>query len=91
MTELRVRPIDVEAPGSFRQRMRVLKVLAAIRNDELDFVEGQLALDEILIDRLETDDGSDLEEALDKLSAADANELLAGLLATRVPTESAEN
>ena len=91
MTELRVRPIDVEAPGSFRQRMRVLKVLAGIRNEELDFVEGQLALDEILIDRLETDDGSDLEEALDKLSAADANELLAGLLATRVPTESAEN
>ena len=91
MTELRVRPIDVEAPGSFRQRMRVLKVLAGIRNEELDFVEGQLALDEILIDRLETDDGSDLDEALDKLSAADANELLAGLLATRVPTESAEN
>jgi hypothetical protein len=71
--------------------MRVLKVLAGIRNEELDFVEGQLGLDEILIDRLETDDGSDLEEALDKLSAADANELLAGLLATRVPTESAEN
>ena len=91
MTELRVRPIDPEAPGSFRARMRVLKVLAGIRNDDLDFVEGQLALDEILIDRLETDDGSDLEEALDKLSAADANELLAGLLATRVPTESAEN
>ena len=91
MTELRVRPIDPEAPGSFRERMRVLKVLAAIRNDDLDFIEGQLALDEILVDRLETTDGSDLDEALDKLSADEANKMLTGLLATRVPTESAEN
>ena len=91
MTELRVRPIDMEAPGSFKSRLRVLRALAAIRKEEVDWVEGQLMLDEILMDRLETDDGSDLDDALDKLSANDANELLAGLLATRVPTESAEN
>ncbi len=91
MTKLRVRPIDTEAPGSFRERMRVLKVLAAIRQDEMDFITGQLALDEILCDRLETTDGSDLDEALDELSADDASELLSGLLVSRVPTESAEN
>jgi len=91
MTELRVRPIDLDAPGSFRERMRVLRALKAIRSDEVDWVEGQLMLDDILMDRLETDDGTDLDEALDKLSANDANALLSGLLATRVPTESAEN
>ena len=91
MTELRVRPIDLDAPGSFRERMKVLRVLAAIRKEEVDWVEGQLMLDEVLVDRLETDDGTDLEAALDLLSAADANALLAGLLATRVPTESAES
>ena len=90
MTELRVRPIDMGAPGSFKARMKVLRALTAIRNEEVDWVEGQLMLDEILMERLETDDGSDLDEALDKLSANDANELLSGLLATRVPTESAE-
>ena len=79
------------APGSFRERMKVLRALTAIRNEEVDWVEGQLMLDEILLDRLETDDGTDVDAALDKLSANDANELLSGLLATRVPTESAEN
>jgi hypothetical protein len=81
----------MSAPGSFRERMQVLRALAAIRKEEVDWVEGQLMLDEILLDRLETDDGTDLDDALDKLSANDANELLSGLLATRVPTESAEN
>ena len=91
MSGIRVRPIDMEAPGSFRERSKALRVLAAIRNDELDNINGQIALEDVLLPRLETDDGSDLDEALDKLSASDFDDLLSQILATEVPTESAEN
>lgn len=91
MTELRVRPIDMEAEGSFLERRRVMLALKAIRANEVDWIEGQLLMDDILIDRLETDDGSDPKDHLDKLSANQAQEMIMGLLATRVPTESAEN
>ena len=91
MSEIRVRPIDMEAPGSFRERSKALRVLAAIRNDELDNINGQIALEDVLLPRLETTDGSDLDAALDKLSASDFDDLLSQILATEVPTESAEN
>ena len=91
MSGIRVRPIDMEAPGSFRERSKALRVLAAIRNDELDNINGQIALEDVLLPRLETDDGSDLDEALDKLTANDFDDLLSQILATEVPTESAEN
>ncbi len=49
---LRVKPIDVTAPGSFRERTRILRQLQAIRESE-NFIEGQLALDELFLSRLE--------------------------------------
>ena len=91
MSEIRVRPIDMSAPGSFRERSKALRVLAAIRNDELDNINGQIAIEDVLLPRLETTDGSDLDDALDKLSATDFDDLLSQILATEVPTESAEN
>lgn len=91
MSTLRVRPFDVEAEGSYRERVKILRILNRIRKDEVDNIEGQLLLDELLATRLETVDGSDLEEALDKLSAAEANELVSHLLVSEVPTESAES
>ena len=91
MTKVRVRPIDMDAPGSFRERSKALRVLAAIRDGELDNIKGQIAIEDVLMPRLETDDESDLDEALDKLTANDFDELLTDMLATAVPTESAEN
>ena len=91
MTNVRVRPIDVTAPGSFRERLRILRVLQEIRSDDTDFIAGQLLLDELVISRLETVDGSDLDEALDKLTAEEADALVKQLLVSEVPTESAEN
>lgn len=91
MTNLRVRPINNEAEGSFRERRRILQALQRIRSDEVDFIEGQLLLDELLESRMETTDGSDLNEALDKLTAAEADALVKQLLVSEVPTESAEN
>ena len=94
MSEIRVRPIDMSAPGSFRERSRVLRVLRAINNDELTNIEGQIALEDVILPRLETTDGSDLDAALDKLSAKDFDDLLIqiwGVQESAVPTESAEN
>lgn len=91
MSNLRVRPIDMNAPGSYRERSKALRVLAAIRNDELDNINGQIAIEDVLLPRLETTDGSDVDEALDKLSASDFDDLLTQILSTAVPTESAEN
>ena len=85
---LRVKPIDVSAPGSFRERLQVMKALAEIREAD-NYIDGQLALDELLASRLETTDGSDLETALAQLSAEDADAMVKELLVTRVPQESA--
>jgi len=91
MDNLRVRPINNESEGSFRERRRILQALQRIRSDDTDYIEGQILLDELLESRLETTDGSDLEEALDKLTAAEADALVKQLLVSEVPTESAEN
>ena len=85
---LRVKPIDVSAPGSFRERLQVMKALAEIREAD-NYIDGQLALDELLASRLETTDGSDLDAALAQLSAEDADAMVKELLVTRVPQESA--
>ena len=87
---LRVKPIDVNAPGSFRERTRILRTLAQIREGS-DFIQGQLMLDELLASRLETTDGSDLTLALENLSAAEADAMVKQLLVSEVPTESAGN
>lgn len=91
MENIRVRPIDNEAEGSFKERGRILRTLQRIQSDDVNFIEGQLLLDELLASRLETTDGSDLEEALDKLTAAEADALVKQLLVSEVPTESAES
>jgi hypothetical protein len=88
---LRVRPIDVNAPGSFRERTRILRTLAQIRSEGIGFIEGQLMLDELLASRLETIDGSSLEEAMGNLSVAEADAMVKQLLVSEVPTESAGN
>jgi len=88
---LRVKPIDVTAPGSFRERTRILRTLSQIRQEGTGFIEGQLLLDELLASRLETTDGTDLEEAIASLSATEADEMVKSLLVSEVPTQSAGN
>ena len=88
---LRVKPIDGSAPGSFRERSRILRTLQQIRSSDTDFIQGQLLLDELLASRLETIDGSDLETALAQLSANEADDLVKRLLVSEVPTGSAGN
>lgn len=94
MSSLRVKPIDRNAPGSFRERGRIVQALARIRSDDTDYITAQALLDELLLSRLETTNGSNLEEEVAKLTAAEADALVKDLLKAElaeVPTESAEN
>lgn len=81
MTILIVTPIDPKAAGSWRERRRYRaisrRLQAASRSD--DMVEQITALEEAedwVIARLRTDDGSDLQATLDRLSAEEFDRLL---------------
>jgi len=103
MTKIIVNPIDFSKPGSYRKRRIVFAAMHAVAaaadsagRDEkktaaagLAAIEAFLELDDILVEQLETDDGSDLQAALDELSADQFDDLLGGVLGSPVPTESA--
>jgi hypothetical protein len=85
MTKLIVTPIDMAAPGSYRERQKVLRAYAAIQATEktADVAGAVSALDtlEALITaHAETDDGSTVSEALETASAADFDRLIVALL-----------
>jgi hypothetical protein len=76
-----VRPIVLSEPGSYRERRKFLRLvqrLTALK--EQQDVKAILSLldeaDELLLPRLRTEDGSSVEDALDKLSANDFDGLL---------------
>ena len=94
MTTLIVRPIDSSAPGSFRQRSKLMQSIAMMnRNDDPSaLAEAYLIVESLVLDRCETDDGTSVEEVLDQLSADDFDKLLESLAGENtVPTESAES
>ena len=102
MTTLIVKPIDMEAPGSHLERLRVLRAmrdLAAVADGTSDSAAGILAisayvdLEDVIRPRLRTESGKPAEEVLEGLSGNDFDALfpvlLNGLLASPVPPESA--
>ena len=94
MTNLIVRPIDMSAPGSFRQRSRLMRAIALMRDndDGAAAAAAYIAVEDIALERIVTDDGTSVEDALDKLSADQFDELLQSIAGENaVPTESAEN
>ncbi len=85
MTKLIVTPIDMGAPGSYRQRQQFMRVLASIQDagegkDGASIVKAMLALDDLVVAHLATDDGTPVEEVLGELSANEFDQLLAGIL-----------
>ena len=82
MTKLIVTPIDPTAPGSYRQRKKLLEVarkLDSVRDsgaDWRDVIAVYDAIESLIIPRLRTDDGTAVEDALDLLSAEQFDELL---------------
>ena len=97
MTTLIVKPIDMAAPGSYRQRSRLLRTIASIGDvsnvdDGAAVAQAYLEIEDLVLSRLETDDGTPVEDALDRLSANDFDVLLQTLAGENaVPTQSAES
>ncbi|NIV36806.1 MAG: hypothetical protein GWN58_47435 [Anaerolineae bacterium] len=92
MTQLIVTPIDMSAPGSFRQRSRLMRAIAMMRDnkDGAAVAAAYIAVEDLVLERLETDDGTPVEDVLDRLSADDFDELLQTMAGENaVPTESA--
>ena len=94
MTELHVKPIDAGAPGSFRQRSRLMRAIALMRDntDGAAVAAAYIAVEDLVLERLSTDDGTPVEDVLDGLSADDFDALLQAVAGeSSVPTESAGN
>ena len=97
MTKLIVVPIDLNAPGSYRERKQFLKLLRNIRqlegtNDPEAILDAFEEADGLIRGRLKTEDGTPVEDVLEQLSARDFDQLLASLAFENVvPPESASS
>lgn len=84
MTTLIVTPINLGAPGSYRERKKFMRLLKRLRdmqaerdaNAVLDILDEA---DTLVRGHLRTDDGTLVEDALDRLSANDFDQLLSAL------------
>jgi hypothetical protein len=83
MTNLVVKPIDLSAEGSYRERRRFLRLIKQLQGlKEADIGAALEVLDEadsLLNSRLRTDDGTSVDDALDKLSAKQFDQLLSAI------------
>ena len=92
MTKLLVKSIKADEPGSWRKRRRLMEAMQKAQAElgADNTIAAFLAVEDIVLDRLETDDGTPVDEVLDELSAEDFDEILQGLIASSVPQTSAE-
>ncbi|MDO8674123.1 MAG: hypothetical protein Q7O66_22145 [Dehalococcoidia bacterium] len=100
MTKLFVRAIDSEAPGSYRDRARLFAIVekleqAKTSSDPYLTAQAFRLIEEALMPRLSTDDGTPVNDVLDRLSARDFDALLSGLMSSSseetVPPEKASS
>ena len=94
MTTLIITPIDMSAPGSFRQRSRLMRAIAMMRDtkDGAATAAAYIAVEDLTLERIRTDDGTPVEEILDRLSADEFDTLLQSIAGeSAVPTKSAGN
>ena len=96
MTKLLVTPIDMSAPGSYRERKRLLHAYAEMQKAQKSTdIDGLLAAFEtfeaMVVVHAETDDGSTVAEALEMASADEFDALLTALLSdtATVPNQTA--
>ncbi len=85
MTKLFVHPIDPDAPGSYRDRAKLFAIVAKLDEAKQTIEPAATAaafrmIEEAILPRLATDDGTPVSEALDQLSARDFDALLGGLM-----------
>lgn len=84
MTTLVVSPIRTAEPGSYRERRQFVRLLRRLKGigQSSDPDEVLAIFDEVeavLLPRLKTDDGTPVEDVLDKLSANEFDALLAAI------------
>jgi hypothetical protein len=81
MTQLIVEPIDMDAPGSYRKRARLLRAIQAVQEgDGLEQATALVDVEDLIIGQLSTDNGTPVDDALDELSANQFDQLLSGIL-----------
>lgn len=85
MTQLIVTPIDMSARGSFKLRKKLLTAYAdmqeAIKSNDIRALTAAYDTIEAMVrDRLETDDGTPVADALEEASAEQFDQLMGGLL-----------
>ena len=81
MPKIIVTAYDWSKPGSFRVRQRLMRAGSQIKaatesDDAFAAFTAYMAVEDLIIPRLRTDDGSDLDAALDELSADDFDALI---------------
>ena len=81
MPKIIVSAYDWSKPGSFRVRQRLMRAGARIAaakqtEDPLEAFSAYEAVEDLILPRLRTDDGSSLDAALDELSADDFDALI---------------
>jgi hypothetical protein len=86
MTKLILAPFDPSAPGSHAQRMRMLELVdayegARTEGSGLSVARLSLRINELILPRLRTDDGTPVAEALAQISADDYDLLVQGMFA----------
>lgn len=97
MTRLILTPLDPNAPGSFRERLALYELIGELdRSTKARDMAAQAGaygrLVGVIVKRLHTDDGTDVQAALDELSASDFDALLLGATAeSSVPLASASS
>ncbi len=93
MTTLIISPIDMSAPGSFRQRSRLMRAIALMRDnkDGAATAAAYVAVEDLVLERIRSDDGTPVGDALDQLSAQQFDTLLQSIAGeSAVPTTSTE-
>jgi hypothetical protein len=102
-TVLIVQPIDFDAPGGWRARSKLFRAVRELtllqrlsHQGQVDvdrLIAAVLSVEELIVPRLSTNDGTPVEEVLDRLSAREFDQLLGGLLASSqsVPPTSASD
>jgi len=86
VTKIIVTPIDMSAPGSYRERKTVMRAWRAFVDaqndaDPIALLDAQDALETVTLAHAETEDGSPLEEALDDISAEAFDALCLAIIA----------
>jgi len=81
VTKLIVKPINPQAPGSYRERKEFLGVLRKFREaqkeeNQLGVIDAYDALEAYIQPRLYSNDGTPIVELLDQLSANEFDELI---------------